>query len=134
VGISLGGIALPDGLVWEDELDWTPVVQSSGYALDGSLILEEAERLAGRPITLRGGPTWVWMARADLLALIAALEVPGVSLTLTLHDASTHTVTARRDSTPVTARPVPAVMDSGPADPSGATKYWVDAIRLLEIP
>lgn len=134
MGITLGGITLPDGLVWEDELDWTPVVQSSDYALNGALIVEEAERLAGRPITLRGGPSWAWISRAGLLDLIAVLDVAGVSVTLTLHDATTHTVTARRDQAgPVSARPVPVVADSGPADPDAATQYWIDAIRLLEI-
>lgn len=133
--ITLGTHVLPDGLIWEDELDWEPVVQSTDYSVTGSLIIEEAERQAGRPITLRGGRTWAWMTRSALLALSTTLQTPGISLTLTLHDARIFTVTARREANagPVTAEPVPAVMDSGPADPGTGTKYWIDAIRLMVI-
>lgn len=135
MSITLGNLTLPDNLVWEDELDWDPVAQTADYSLAGALVVEESTRLAGRPITLRGGPHWVWMTRTALLALVNALDDPGVELTLTLHDARTFQVTARREGErgPVTAQAVPAVLDSGPADPASGTKYWVDAIRLMEV-
>ena len=54
MAITLGALALPSGLVWTDELTWTPVVQSSEYSLTGALLLEISTQLAGRPITLTG--------------------------------------------------------------------------------
>jgi len=46
-------IILPDDLFWQDEA-WSPVVQSAERSLTGALILQEATRVAGRPITLSG--------------------------------------------------------------------------------
>jgi hypothetical protein len=135
VAINLGGIALPDGLVWEDELAWDPTVQVVQHTLDGALVVEEATRLAGRPVTLRGGRRWAWITRAQVLALQALLATPGVTLTLTLHDARSLSVTPRRDDDrgALSVEPLPVVADSGPADPGDTTKYWLDAIRLMEV-
>lgn len=138
MSITLGTHALPDGLLWSDETDWAAVDQEVVYvpAVGGRKpVVAETPNTAGRPITLSGGARWAWMTRTDLLALIAAMAVPGVTFTLTLHDARTFTVAPRRagaDSA-VDAHPLPAVMDSGPADPAGTTKYVVDAIRLITV-
>jgi hypothetical protein len=133
VSITLGSIALCDGLRWADEYTWTPVAQSVTYSLSGALIREESTRLAGRPLTLEGGRTWAWLPRADLDTLRTALLTAGATWTLTLHDGRSFTVCARHDDTagPLSAAPVPIVRDSGPADPDDDTWYYLDAIRLL---
>lgn len=138
MAITLGAHALPDGLVWQDETEWTPVRQSVQHTLSGALVLEEAQLQAGRPITLiggrQGGTSWAWMARADLLALQSDLESPGATLTLTLHDARAFTVTGRHDSRgPVDAYPLPVVGERGPANPDTTHRYVIDAIRLMAI-
>jgi hypothetical protein len=135
IGNEVTILALPDGLIWEDELAWDTVVQATTHSLDGALVIEEWTRLAGRPITLAGGERWAWIARSDLLALQALGAPAGAVLTLTLHDARAFTVTPRRDEEGwLVVRPLPVVLDSGPADPSGATRYQLERIRLLQTP
>lgn len=133
MGITLGMHALPNGLRWEDELGWSPIGQSAEYSIEGALIIQETAKLAGRPITLRGGRQWAWMQRDDLLDLKAALEDDEVELLLTLHDSRTFTVTSRHSDGqgPIEAYPLPIVRDSGPADPTDDSWYWVEAIRLM---
>lgn len=132
MSITLGAIALPNGLRWSDEYAWTPVAQATTYSLAGALVIEEATRLAGRPLTLEGGRTWAWLARADLDTLHAALLTAGATWTLTLHDGRQFTVAARQDGDgPLKAAPLPIVRDSGPADPDAETLYYIDAIRLM---
>lgn len=133
-------LRLPDGLVWEDESAWSPVAQATEYTLTGALILEEATKAAGRPITLVGGrsglTSWAWLTRTEALALKAALDAPGLIATLTLHDARTFRVTPRRDADapPVEVRPLPAQGDRPISDPKGTTTYILDRVRFLEVP
>lgn len=136
MSITLGGIALPNGLRWEDEYAWSAVVQSTEHTLTGALVVEEATKQAGRPITLVGGRTWAWVTRATLDSLRTLLEAAGTPRTLVLHDARSFTVMGVRDGDkgPIEASPVPIVRDSGPADPVTSTKYIIERIRLIEVP
>lgn len=128
-------LALPGNLLWADELEWDPLVQSSDYTLSGALVVEEATRLAGRPITYQGGLPWVRVTRTDLLALMALGAPAGVALTLTHHDGRTFRVTPRRDAGGwLLAQPVPVVGDSGASNPSATAYYSIEEIRLMEIP
>lgn len=144
--ITLGVLALPDGLVWEDEFAWTPVKQGLDYGLTGALILQEATRQSGRPITLAGqkdGNSYTaWIARAQsyrgaasLTALATALQVAGAEFTLTMHDGRTFTVAPNQDGDgPLQVEPL-AVFKSIPlANPDAASLYFIRAIRLIEIP
>lgn len=134
MSITLDAIAVPDGLRWEDEHAWSPVVQATEHTVTGALVVEEATRLAGRPITLVGGRNWAWMSRADLQALHAALTVEGAQFTLTLHDGRQFTVIPRQDgSGPLEAKALPIVADSGPADPTDESRYVIERLRLMEI-
>lgn len=132
MSITLGTIPIPAGMRWADEYDWSPVVQATTYSLAGALVIEEATRLAGRPLTLEGGRTWAWITRADLDTLRNALVTAGATWTFTLHDGRRFTVMARQDGEgPIKASPLPIVRDSGPADPDDETRYYIDTIRLM---
>lgn len=135
MAITLGSIVLPDSLRWSDEHAWSLVSQSVEYGLTGSLIIHEASKQAGRPITLLGGLEWVWISKGDLEALLSALDAaPLTGLTLTLNDARTFQVIPRfGESGAVTAAPVPRVKDSGVSDPDSNTLYYIDEIRLMEV-
>jgi hypothetical protein len=52
---ALGGFALPPGLHWADELEWSGLVQTTTLTLSGAAVVEEWPSAAGRPITLEGG-------------------------------------------------------------------------------
>ena len=57
---------LPNDLFWEDEFSWSPTVSEHSYALDGTLIVEQATKRAGRPISLLAPPNMAWVSRATL--------------------------------------------------------------------
>ena len=116
MAVTLGGIALPDDIVWTDELAWTPVAQAIARTLSGGQIIEETALQGGRPITLGGG---VWAPRSTVLALRA------LAATAT----QTHTLDQRGDSysvvfvrpNPITATPVIRYADPAPDDPHDIT-------------
>ena len=135
MAITLGILTLPSGLVWSDELTWTPVQQSQEYSLTGALLLEISEKQAGRPITLTGQSSGrdytAWITRSDLLTLKAALEVPGATFTLTLHDARTFTVMAAES--PLDVEPLPIYGSFAPANPTENRRYVLKALKLIEV-
>lgn len=136
MALTLGAITLPDGLIWEDEFTWSPVAQSTEYSLTGALIVQEATKLAGRPITLVGQSSGnqsaaCWISRANLLVLQAALHVTGATLTLTLHDARTFTVGPRENPIEAEARPI--VGSFLPANPDNDSWYWIKRIKLQTV-
>lgn len=138
MAITLGALALPDGLIWTDEYAWTPVAQATTYTLTGALVVEDAEKQAGRPITLAGAQDGndysAWMTRTQLEALKTALDAAGATFTLTLHDARTFTVTPRRDGDgPLSVTPLAVYKTFPPANPAAGRNYAINEIRLMEV-
>lgn len=134
MAITLNGLALPDGLRWSDEFTWSPLQTTRDYSLTGALILQSAERLAGRPITLIGGERWAWMTRANLLALQTLLDTDAASLTLILHDARSFAVTPVYEGDgPLDATPKAVVQDSGLANPSSSAWYVINSLKLITV-
>lgn len=82
-GPNAGTIALPNDLLWVDEFKWVPAVQNRSYSLTGSLIVESALKLAGRPITLEGKADMAWVSRTTLAALRVWAALPNQAMTLT---------------------------------------------------
>jgi hypothetical protein len=76
---------------WSDEFDWSPVVQSTQYAVNGSLIVQTATKLAGRPMTLETPDGGFWLTRANLEILFDWLE-NDYEMLVTLADARTFNV------------------------------------------
>lgn len=111
---TLATLTLPDDLIWTDEWDWTAVAQETAYSLGGALMVQEGLRLAGRIITLEGGPEHAWATRAQVEALRALAEQPNLPRTLTLADGRVFTVRFRRPSmraVPILPYAVPASGD-----------------------
>ena len=50
--IALGSVTLPGDLRWSDEFAGAQVQRSAEYSVTGALIVQEAVKQAGRPITL----------------------------------------------------------------------------------
>lgn len=131
MAITLGAITLPQGCVWADEFDWSPLAQETTYTLTGSLVVEQTTRVAGRPMTLVGGKEFAWLTRAQVTNLKALLDA-GASMTLTLHDNRTFTVLpAGPEALQVSALPI--VKESGPANPSSGAWYVLEALKLIEV-
>ncbi len=70
-------VSLPNGLLWQDEFDWTPVVSSKSYTLTGSLVIESGLKQAGRPFTLSASkPDEGWVTRATSQTLLDWAAIP----------------------------------------------------------
>lgn len=120
----LAGVQLPDNLYWSDEFQWSAAAQTRAYSLTGALLLEEAPRQAGRPITLEG----MWVERTTVEAVQALADAPGSDRLLTLPDGRQFSVRFRHDGGPaVDARPLHPV-----ATPAPDTLYSL-TLRLLEV-
>lgn len=131
MALTLGALTLPQGLRWADEFDWSPLAQATSYSLTGALIVEQATKQAGRPITLVGGREFAWLTRTEVAALKTLLEA-GEEMTLTLHDNRTFTVLPAGDE-PLTVTALPIVKDSGPANPSSGARYVLESLTLIEV-
>lgn len=131
---SLASIALPDDLEWVDEFDYSRTAQQVDYALSGALIVEEAARLQGRPITLRSwqsGNTYAALAdRATVIALQAQADTPrdqASPMALELPDGRTTTVLFRHGEKGISARPWKHIV------PQLATDLYLIELRLMAV-
>lgn len=120
-------ITLHKDLLWVDEVNWNPVEQTFNRTITGAGIVQSAERLGGRPITLqpeddRSAP----MTRdvVDLLRNWAA--VPGKEMVLTL-GGKTYAVIFRHQDTGFEARKWIHFDNVEPTD------IYLSTIRLQEI-
>lgn len=95
---TLAALDLPRSLLWVDEFDWTPVARAQEYSLTGALIVDQAMRQAGRPITLQGVDDHGWVRR-DVLALLWDLAATADGpLPLVLADGRTFSVRFAADN------------------------------------
>lgn len=116
--ITLGSITLPGDLRWVDEFTWSPVVREQEYSLTGALIIQEATRQVGRPITLEAQSEeigFVWLLRSTVTALYNLAATSGWSGLLTLTDGRSFTVAFREDG--ISAEPVQHRAPSANSDP-----------------
>ena len=125
--ITLGTLTLPPYLLWEDELEWSAVEQTTEYMLAGSLDIQIGVKLTGRPITLSGTRNRGWITRDTLLAIQELTHTPQ-QLVLDYHG-RTHDVRFRYDGPPIEA--VPLIVR---IPPKATDRYTDLKIRLMEVP
>lgn len=124
---TLATLTLPNDLLWQDELDWSPVAGSVSHLLTGALLVEQALRQKGRPITLQADDNAAWVRRSVAESIAAWAAVPGLVLQLTLADARVFSVAFRHHETPFESRPLFPVPGLDPDD-------WCHiTIRLMEV-
>ena len=126
--IKLDDITLPDGLIWEDEFDWTPVSQELAVTISGLLLVQEGVALAGRPITLKGYDDGCWAARSVIESLCALAQTADTVMTLTIGTNTKSVIFRRGNAAPIEARQVIPV-----TSPGSDTLYVLQAVRLLEV-
>ena len=120
-------IVFSDHLVWSDEFSWSPVQQSKQYSIGGTLVIQEAKKLSGRPITLVGGEN-VWESRSVVEALHAASLLTFQEFTLTMPDSSTKTVMFDKQNNPIEAKALFAGQDEQATD-----QYIINTLRFVEV-
>lgn len=105
MSITLGGIPLPEDLLWDDELGWCPVSETVNVSLGGSVIIQASAQVAGRPVTLSGGSEYAYIDRAAWLQVQAMAADPAWSGVLDYHGREI-TVRFRHGDGAIAATPV----------------------------
>lgn len=70
-------VHIEDGFFWSDEFDYKPIEQKQQFAVDGTLIIQEGKKKAGRPITLvpaKDGMGWIKRRELSTLQDWSALQ------------------------------------------------------------
>ena len=96
--MQLDTITLPDDLLWINEFDWNPVMQSTDRSLTGAMLVQEQGKLYGRPIELSGGSEAGWVSRSTVVDLLALSKIANKVMTLTLPDLREYSVIFDRQS------------------------------------
>lgn len=118
-------LELDPDLLWEDEFQWAAVEQQVERSLTGAQIVHLGQRVAGRPITLRGDDDSAWLTRADMLALQAWANDPGLQLTLSINGDPYQVIFRHHDGGPFDARPVVQYADPVSSDWMVATLRFI---------
>ena len=122
--ISGAAVTLPRGLIWRDEFDWSPVETTRTYSLTGALIIEQAARLSGRPVTLAAADDTNWAQRSTVETLRQWAAMPARVFTLALAGQSR---TVLFDEEGVTARPVLDIPQRADGD------FYHIALKFIEV-
>jgi len=122
-------LTLSHDMRWIDEHSWSPVSSSKEYSLTGALIIDNAVRQAGRPITLQPpGADMAWITRAIVEKLRMWAAIPGLQLQLTLDDERVFNVVFRHDEPPALEATPVTEMASYDMD-----SWWVVNLKMMEI-
>lgn len=120
-------IVFTDHLVWLDEFAWNPIAQSKDITIGGTLVIQEAKQLKGRPITLVGGNE-VWETRATVKALHDASLLLDQVFTLTLFGGATKIVMFDKSQQPVDTEALFKGQDGNDTD-----QFIIKALRFIEV-
>ena len=125
-------IELDDELYPSDEHDWSSLVSSTKYALDGTMIVEQSMRLAGKPYTMQAPSDMGYLTRSTVNALKAERDKLGATFWLDYRaDGVVKRVKVIFDTTgddAITANPFKEFISPSLDD------LFVVTLRFLEIP
>lgn len=125
-------ILLSDSLYPSDEHDYSAIAETHKYALDGTLIIEQSVRKAGRPYTMQAPDNMAWMTRETVNLLKAERNKLGATFWLDyLADGVVKRVKVMFDNSgndAVNAKPVRGYISPLPDDP------FIVTLKFLEIP
>lgn len=125
-------ITLSDSLYPSDEYGWSSIVSSNSYTLDGTMLVEQSQRQAGRPYTMQAPNGHGVLSRATVNALKAERDTLGATYYLDyLADDVVKRVSVIFDTSADDA--INAVPVSNGTSPS-LTDYYNVALKFLEIP
>lgn len=125
-------IELDDELFPTDEHEWSSVVSSTKYALDGTMIVEQSVRQAGKPYTMQAPNDMGFLTRSTVNALKAERDKLGATFWLDYRaDGQVKRVKVIFDTTgddAVTAKPVKEFISPSLDD------LFIVTLKFLEIP
>ena len=125
-------IELDDELYPSDEHEWSSLVSSTKYALDGTMIVEQSMRLAGKPYTMQAPSDMGYLTRSTVNALKAERDKLGATFWLDYRaDGVVKRVKVMFDTTgddAITASPFKEFISPSLDD------LFIVTLRFLEIP
>ena len=124
-------IELDDELYPTDEHEWSLVVSSTKYALDGTMIVEQSIRKAGRPYTMQAPSDMGFLTRSTVNALKAERDKLGATFWLDYRaDGMVKRVKVMFDTTgeAINAKPVKEFISPSLDD------LFIVTLKFLEIP
>lgn len=125
-------IELDDELYPSDEHEWSSLVSSTKYALDGTMIVEQSMRQAGKPYTMQAPSDMGFLTRSTVNALKAERDKLGATFWLDYRaDGQVKRVKVIFDTTgddAVTAKPVKDFISPSLDD------LFIVTLKFLEIP
>jgi hypothetical protein len=71
MSIVINGITLDHDSTWEDEFKFSYKEVVADRTLEGEIVTQSYDKIAGRPITLKGDNNHGWLKRSTVLALTA---------------------------------------------------------------
>ena len=119
-------LPLPDDIVWSDEYDWHPVVQSREFTTTGALLIESAVKQAGRPISLNNTEEQAWFTKAQCDQLRIWAGLPGIVLSLNYRGV-TYSVVFDHENTAFEATPLVFYRETVSGD------YYIVNMRFIEV-
>lgn len=124
-------IILSDSLYPEGEHDWSAIVSSTKYALDGTMIVEQSTRQAGRPYVMQAPDGHGVLSRSTVNALKAERDKLGTTFWLDyLADGAVKRITVMFDTTQEAINATPIKGSTSPQ----LTDYYNVKLSFLEIP
>jgi hypothetical protein len=117
---------LPDDMIWSDEYNWHPVVQSSEFTTTGALLIESAVKQAGRPISLNNTEDQGWVTKVACDQIKEWASLPGIVLTL-VYRGVTRSVVFDHENTAFEAEPLVFYREVVNGD------YYIVTIRSIEV-
>lgn len=105
---------LPAGLIWRDEFDWSPVESTQTYTLAGALIIEQASKQAGRPVSLAADDKMNWLKRQTVETLRQWQSIVKRTFRLSIGGQAIDVIFDQNQ--PMTARPVKEIPQYGEND------------------
>lgn len=120
-------VNLPADLYWADEFNWQPVVQTAERTITGALIIQQAVRIAGRPVTLQPDGDSGWIPRGVLEQLRTWATISQCEMTLTHRGVSRQVIWRHHEGEVITATPVVHYADVQSGD------WYTATLRLMEI-
>jgi len=125
-------IELDDELYPSDEHEWSSLVSSTKYALDGTMIVEQSIRQAGKPYTMQAPSDMGFLTRSTVNALKAERDKLGATFWLDYRaDGAVKRIKVIFDTTgddAVTAKPVKDFISPSLDD------LFIVTLKFLEIP
>lgn len=125
-------IELDDELYPSDEHEWSSLVSSTKYALDGTMIVEQSIRRAGKPYTMQAPSDMGFLTRSTVNALKAERDKLGATFWLDYRaDGAVKRTKVIFDTTgddAVTAKPLKDFISPSLDD------LFIVTLKFLEIP